>query len=93
MMYRFSILSNQQPIVADLQCFHLFQKKLEEIVVPDSLRFMINGYLLVIFDNPAPHRLITLYSPQALISLSMFRLYFNCLCFMLFQKLLKSLFL
>ncbi|CAF1182593.1 unnamed protein product [Rotaria sordida] len=44
-------------------------KSLEDIIIPDSLKFLENGDQFVIFDNPAPHRLITLCSPQALVSL------------------------
>ncbi|CAF2761124.1 unnamed protein product [Rotaria sp. Silwood2] len=45
-------------------------KTLEDIVIPDSLKLLENGKPFVIFDNPAPHRLITLCSPKALTSLS-----------------------
>ena len=44
-------------------------------MIPDSLKFLENGELFVILDNPAPHRLITLCSPKALISLSMFHVH------------------
>ena len=50
-------------------------KTLKDIVIPDSLKFLENGELFFILDNPAPHRLITLCSPKALISLSMFHVH------------------
>ena len=47
-------------------------KNLEDIIIPDSLKYYENGDNFIIFDNPAPHRIITLCSPQALVSLSMY---------------------
>ncbi|CAF3355050.1 unnamed protein product [Rotaria sp. Silwood1] len=45
-------------------------KTLEDIIIPDDLKFLENGDPFLIFDNPAPNRIITLCSPQALIELS-----------------------
>ncbi|CAF3276334.1 unnamed protein product [Rotaria sp. Silwood2] len=44
-------------------------KTLEDIVIPDGLKFFENGEPFVILDSPAPYRLITLCSPKALVSL------------------------
>ncbi|CAF3180962.1 unnamed protein product, partial [Rotaria sp. Silwood2] len=44
-------------------------KILEDIVIPDNLKFLENGYPFLIFNNPAPNRIITLCSPQALMDL------------------------
>ncbi|CAF3813318.1 unnamed protein product [Rotaria sp. Silwood1] len=45
-------------------------KTLEDIVIPDTLKFLENGDPFLIFDNPAPNHIITLCSPQVLIELS-----------------------
>lgn len=50
-------------------------KILEDIAIPDSLKFLENGELFVIFNNPAPYRFITLCSSKALVSLSIFNAY------------------
>ncbi|CAF4236309.1 unnamed protein product [Rotaria sp. Silwood2] len=45
-------------------------KTLEDIVIPDNLKFFENGDPFVIFDNAVPNPLIILCSPEALITLS-----------------------
>ncbi|CAF0974211.1 unnamed protein product [Rotaria magnacalcarata] len=47
-------------------------KTLEDIVIPDSLKFLQNGDRYVTFDNPVPNRLIILCSSETLLALSMF---------------------
>ncbi|CAF2953266.1 unnamed protein product [Rotaria sp. Silwood2] len=45
-------------------------KTLEDIVIPDNLKFFENGNPFVIFDNAVPNPLIILCSLEALITLS-----------------------
>ncbi|CAF4049020.1 unnamed protein product, partial [Rotaria magnacalcarata] len=45
-------------------------KTLEDIVIPDSLKFLQNGDRYVTFDNPVPNRLIILCSSETLLALT-----------------------